>query len=114
MSFLGMPTRHLPFLMALLCFVGLRVTGVAPGVSGEVGWTGTAAPHAALMLSCEVAPQKLTLPQGGLSLGMSDFTGVRLGAVSVRFCGVQWLSEVGMGKRMWRPVSRGPPGTRAC
>jgi hypothetical protein len=105
-----MSLRSISFVIALLCFAGLRVVGVMPGTAQELTFAGPPlGHHAALLLACESLPERLTLPQTTSPLGLTDFSMPLTGAMRGAFCPVRWIAEVGVGKRVWRAVSRGPP-----
>jgi hypothetical protein len=109
-----MSARTLPLLLALLCFAGMRIVGAVPGAHGEWGFEGPSVPHAALLLACESDPGKLTLQPTGVPLGLTEFAVVLPGAVWRTFWFAPASSEVAPGKRVWRAVSRGPPGLGRC
>jgi len=96
--------------MALLCFAGLRVVGVMPGTAQELTFAGSPlGHHAALLLAGESLPERLTLPQTTLPLGLTDSSGALLAPLRGTFSPLYWVAAEGEGRRVWRAVSRGPP-----
>lgn len=105
-----MTLRTLPLLAALLCLAGLRVWGAAPMAPGGDARMAQHGKPAALLLACETDPEKLRLPQPGLTLGLAEAE-TRLPEAARSGYGVLCgAAERWAGRRVWRPVSRGPPG----
>lgn len=105
-----MPLRSLSFLIALLCFTGLRVGSVVPAMDGAANLA--KAPQerqAALLFACETVPDRLTLPQTVVPLGLTDSSGALLATLRGTFSPLYWVAAEGEGRRVWRAVSRGPP-----
>ena len=105
-----MRLRTLPLMVALLCLAGLRVWGVLPVPVGGDAQMAQHGQPAALLLACETDPEKLRLPQPGLTLGLAEAE-TRLPEAARSGYGVLCgAAERWAGRRVWRPVSRGPPG----
>jgi len=101
--------RSLSFLIVLLCFVGLRLSGVWH-CDGELAYNGfPAAQPVALALVGLVNQERLALPQAGMPLGLMDLLGDWVITLRAGFAPLVWVVEVGVGARVWRAASRGPP-----